>query len=63
MKGMEEWLSVDPVFLRISKSYIVNLAHVTEIEGNCVVVKDQCLTICATYKEQVMEVVNRLKLL
>jgi DNA-binding LytR/AlgR family response regulator len=63
MKGIEESLSVNPMFLRISKSYIVNLAHVTEIDGNCVTVKDQRLTIGATYKEQVTEVVNRYKLL
>ena len=63
MKSIEEALSVNPAFLRISKSYIVNLAQVTEIDGNCVVVKDQRLTIGATYKETVMEVVGRFKLL
>jgi DNA-binding LytR/AlgR family response regulator len=63
MKSIEESLSTNPAFLRISKSYIVNLSQVTEIDGNCVVVKDQRLTIGATYKEAVMEVINRFKLL
>lgn len=63
MKGIEESLRTHPMFLRISKSYVVNLAHVTEIEGNSISVKGQQLTIGATYKEQVMEMVNRFKLL
>ncbi len=63
MKSIEESLSAHPAFLRISKSYIVNLAQVSEIDGNCVVVANQRLTIGATYKDGVMEVVNRLKLL
>ena len=63
MKGIEESLSTNPSFLRISKSYIVNLAQVTEIDGNCIVVAAQRLTIGATYKEGVMEVINRYKLL
>lgn len=63
MKGIEESLSAYPSFLRISKSYIINLAHVGAIDGNCVTVKGQQLTIGATYREQVMEVINRFKLL
>ncbi len=63
MKGIEESLRANPNFLRISKSYIVNLAHVSEIEGNCVTVKGQQLIIGATYKEQVMDVIGRFKLL
>lgn len=63
MKGIEESLRTSPAFLRINKSYIVNLAHVAEIDGNCVTVKGQQLVIGATYKEQVTDVINRFKLL
>jgi DNA-binding LytR/AlgR family response regulator len=62
MKGIEDSLSANPAFLRISKSYIVNLKLVSEIDGNCVVIKDQRLTIGATYRDAVMEVVGKYKL-
>lgn len=63
MKGIEESLRPNPAFLRISKSYIVNLAHISAVEGNTITVKGQQLAIGATYKDQVMEVINRHKLL
>jgi DNA-binding LytR/AlgR family response regulator len=63
MKGIEDALKGNNAFLRVSKSYIVNLRCVTEIDGNAVRIKDQVVSIGATYKDEVGVVLNRHKLL
>ena len=63
MKNMEELLSPHAGFLRVSKSYIVNLAFVTELDGNAIRIRDQVVVIGATYRDEVLGVFNRHKLM
>ena len=53
MKNIEALLLSDDNFIRIHRSYIINLRFVKEIEGNSFRVKDQLLTIGTTFKEEV----------
>lgn len=53
MKNIENLLEKDENFLRIHRSYIINMRHVKEIEGNSFRIKDQLLTIGTTFKEEV----------
>lgn len=63
MKHIEEQLSGRPAFVRINKSYLVNLHFVHEIDGNMVRVRDQALAIGNTYRESVHKLFNSYKLL
>jgi DNA-binding LytR/AlgR family response regulator len=63
MKNIEEQLAAKPAFIRISKSYIVNLMFVTEVDGNTVRIKDQSIAIGNTYREEVHLLFNHYKLL
>lgn len=63
MKSMESQLSAMPAFLRISKSCIVHLHYITEIEGNAITVGDKQVVIGPTYKDRVTEVLNSYKML
>jgi DNA-binding LytR/AlgR family response regulator len=53
MKNIEALLLSDDNFIRIHRSYIINLRFVKEIEGNCFRVKDQLLAVGTTFKEDV----------
>jgi len=53
MKNIEALLLSDDNFIRIHRSYIINLRFVKEIEGNSFRVKDQLLTIGTTFKDEV----------
>lgn len=53
MKNIEALLLSDENFIRIHRSYIVNLRFVKEIEGNSFRVKDQLLTVGTTFKDEV----------
>jgi DNA-binding LytR/AlgR family response regulator len=53
MKNIEALLLSDDNFIRIHRSYIINLRFVKEIEGNCFRVKDQLLAVGTTFKEEV----------
>jgi DNA-binding LytR/AlgR family response regulator len=63
MKGIEDALKGNSAFLRVNKSYIVNLKFVSEVDGNAIRIKDQVVTIGATYKDDVLGVLNRYKLI
>lgn len=63
MKHIEEQLSDRPAFVRINKSYLVNLNFVHEIDGNTVRIRDQALAIGNTYRESVHKLFNGYKLL
>ena len=63
MKGIEDALKGNSAFLRVSKSYIVNLKFVSEVDGNAIRIKDQVVSIGATYKDDVLGVLNRYKLI
>lgn len=53
MKNIETLLMKLDNFIRIHRSYIINLHHVKEIEGNSFRIKDELLTIGTTFKEDV----------
>ncbi len=60
MKKMETRLP-ENYFIRIHRSFIVNLNHVVSIEGNAVKMSSQNLPISRTYKEELMNRVKRVK--
>lgn len=61
MKNIENLLLGDENFIRIHRSYIVNMRHVKEIEGNSFRVKDQLLTIGTTFKDEVQEKIEKFR--
>ena len=63
MKHMEEQLTKHGDFMRVNKSYIVNLASVREVDGNLIRIKEHEIPIGNTYWSEVQEAFNRLKLL
>lgn len=63
MKHLEEQLTVRPQFLRVHKSYIINLRYVTEVDGNAIRIRDQSIAIGNTYRDAVHAVFNSYKLL
>ena len=63
MKNIEDQLMNLSSFVRINKSYIVNLKYVTEIDGNAMIVKGQALAIGNTYREDVQKIIDRYKLI
>lgn len=62
MKNFEEQLSALPGFVRVSKSYIINMKYVSEVDGNIIRIKDQMISIGNTYKEQIYELFNKYKM-
>lgn len=55
MKNIESLLMKLDNFIRIHRSYIINLKHVKEIEGNSFRIKDELLTIGTTFKDDVQQ--------
>lgn len=62
MKSLEETLAPYSSFLRVQKSYIVNIASITEVDGNTIHIKEHSISIGNTYKEQVLAVLNKHRL-
>ncbi len=58
MKNLEEQLRKYNDFVRVHKSYIVNLKFVSETDGNTIKVKDQVIAVGGTYKEEVQKRIN-----
>jgi DNA-binding LytR/AlgR family response regulator len=63
MKNMEEQLAKRPNFVRVNKSYIINMKYVNEVDGNSIRLKDQLITIGNTYRDEVQKLFNKYKLL
>jgi DNA-binding LytR/AlgR family response regulator len=63
MKNFEEQLSAYANFVRIHKSYIVNIRYISEVDGNSVRIKDQLITIGNTYRDEIYNMLNKYKLL
>jgi len=61
MKSFEDQLASNPQFIRINKSYIVNLKYISEIDGNAIKVKTELLTIGSTYKDDVQKIIDKYK--
>lgn len=63
MKNIEAQLAPFPHFIRVNKSYIINMKFVSEVDGNLIRIKDQVIPIGNTYKDQVRKVFDGHKLL
>ncbi len=63
MKALEDRLQASAGFLRIHKSHIVNLQFVREVDGNCMRVGTELLTIGATYRDAVQAALVQFRLL
>lgn len=63
MKNMEEQLAFLPNFVRVSKSNIVNIRYITEIEGNAIRLNGQDVVIGPTYKDKVAQILSSYKML
>lgn len=62
MKNFEEQLSATPAFLRVNKSYIININFVNEVDGNLIRIKGQLITIGNTYKDEIHQHFNKFKI-
>lgn len=62
MKSFEDHLAPLPGFLRISKSYIVNIRHISEIDGNTIRIKGESVTIGSTYRDELNKLLDTHKL-
>jgi DNA-binding LytR/AlgR family response regulator len=58
MKTLEDNLPAER-FMRIHRSYIANMTSVTAIERSNILVGDKSLPISDTYKDKVLEYVNK----
>lgn len=63
MKHIEEHLSQYTNFTRIHKSYIINLDHIDEVDGNTIRLKGQSVVIGSTYRDAVYLLLDRYKFL
>lgn len=63
MKNMEDRLTKKQDFLRVNKSYIINLRYIDEVDGNIIRIREHAIPIGNTYRDEIHEILNRLKLL
>lgn len=63
MKNMEEQLAPYNNYVRVHKSYIVNVRHIREVEGNTLRLNKQEVVIGNTYREKVFELLDKFRLL
>ncbi len=62
MQLIEEQLSQHTEFIRISRSCIVNINYVREIDGNTIRMKNTSVTIGTTYRPEIYKMIEKLKL-
>ena len=58
MNEMEKMLPVKQ-FIRIHKSYIIALSHIKSIYGNSIEMEDVTIPVGITYKDKVMQLINK----
>ena len=63
MKNIEDTLAGMTNFIRVNKSYIANIAYISEVDGNVIRIKDQMITIGNTYRDEVHKIFDNYKLL
>lgn len=63
MKNIESQLLHLRQFVRVSKSFIINIRFVTEVDGNCIKIKDREVIIGNTYRDEVKSIFDEYKLL
>ncbi|MFI3268737.1 MAG: response regulator transcription factor, partial [Rikenellaceae bacterium] len=61
MKNVEQRLSVDK-FMRVHKSYIINLNNVSAFENNCIVLGDNKVPLSSGYRDTFMVFLDKYKL-
>jgi DNA-binding LytR/AlgR family response regulator len=63
MKNIEEQLATHSNFVRINKSFIINLKYLKEIDGNMVLIKDQKIPVGSTYRETLQQILKNYRFL
>lgn len=63
MKNLEDSLAPYPNFVRVQKSYIVNIDYISEVQGNSITIQGQSITIGSMYREQVIAILGKYRLL
>lgn len=63
MKYMEGQLSSYQSFIRVHKSYIVNVGFVEELEGNMLKLKEHRVVVGSTYKDKINDIIGRNRLI
>lgn len=61
MKSLEHKLS-DELFMRIHRSYIVNIGHIDILDGNTVIVNKKGIPVGKNYKDNLLSVINKNRL-
>jgi len=51
-----------PHFVRVSKSYIINIKFVSEIDGNVIRIKGEMITVGSTYRDEINKLIDGYKL-
>ncbi len=60
LSDLDEKLSKNQ-FLRVHKSFIINISHIQQIEGNMLKIKDKTVTVSQSYKHNLDEILNKNK--
>lgn len=63
MKNIEDSLAGYDAFVRVHKSYIINMQYVSEVDGNTIYVNNHPISIGSTYKADVLQALKQYKLL
>ncbi|MFW5700557.1 MAG: LytTR family transcriptional regulator DNA-binding domain-containing protein [Cyclobacteriaceae bacterium] len=45
-------------FIRVHKSFIINISHIQKIEGNMINIKDKVIPISATFKQNLQDLIQ-----
>lgn len=61
MKSLEEKLPAD-IFMRVHRSYIVNLKKIDIVEGNSLIVKGKPIPIGKNYRDEILLIINKNRL-
>lgn len=62
MKNFEEELAAYKNFIRVHKSFIINIDYITIVENNTIKIKNQTINIGDTYKNNFLTIFNKTKL-
>jgi DNA-binding LytR/AlgR family response regulator len=60
LSELDEKLSKNQ-FIRVHKSFIVNISHIQQIEGNTLKIKDKTVSVSQSYKQNLDEILNKNK--
>ena len=61
MKSLEQKLPVN-IFMRVHRSYIVNLNNINMLEGNCLHINNKLIPVGKNYKDALLEIINKNRL-